>query len=187
MGLLEQAVRDLERERPAPAVRAALQAKEIASRSPAVREILGLALYRAERYREALRELQTYRRITGRLDQNHLLADCQRALGAPEKAVPLAQEALAAPQLPEEVRAEAAVVGGAALADLGRFEEALTFLRRYRTHATEARPHDLRVWYAIGDVLERAGRRKEAEREFQRVLRHDPAAFDTAERLASLS
>jgi tetratricopeptide (TPR) repeat protein len=184
--LLERAVDALGRDRPAEAVRAASEAKGAAPRSSAVRETLGLALYRSERYREALRELQAYRRITGRSDQNHLVADCHRALGAPEKALPLVREALAAP-IGGEVKAEAAVVGGAAFADMGRFEEALTMLRRFRTSSDVARPHDLRVWYVTGDVLERAGRPRDAAREFRKILRHDPDAFDVAERLAALS
>jgi tetratricopeptide (TPR) repeat protein len=130
--------------------------------------------------------LQAYRRITGRVDQNHLIADSHRALGAPEKAVALVQELLGA-RVSDEARAEAAVVGGAALADLGRYEEALTLLRKFSTKTEMARPHDLRVWYVTGDVLERAGRRVEAAKEFRRIVRHDPAAFDAAERLASLS
>jgi tetratricopeptide (TPR) repeat protein len=184
--LLERAVDALGRDRPAEAVRAGAEAKGIAPRSSAVRETLGLALYRAERYREALGELQTYRRITGRSDQNHLIADCHRALGAPEKSLPLVREAMAAP-IGDEVKAEAAVVGGAALADMGRFEEALAMLRRFPTSSAVARPHDLRVWYVTGDVLERAGRPRDAAREFRRILRHDADAFDVAERLAALS
>jgi tetratricopeptide (TPR) repeat protein len=186
ISLLEEAVGDLQRNRPQPASRAASRAKALAPRSGAVREVLGLALYRAGRFREALRELQAYRRITGRVDQNHLVADSHRALGSPEKAPPLVQEALAA-RIPAEVRAEAAVVGAAALADLGRYEEALSLLRRFRTSSDVARPHDLRVWYVAGDVLERAGRKREAAREFRRIVEHDPDAFDAADRLAALS
>jgi tetratricopeptide (TPR) repeat protein len=115
----EQAVELLQRGRPAQAVEAARTAKELAPRSGAVREVLGIALYRAERYRDALRELQAYRRMTGRLDQNHLIADSYRALGSPAKAVDPVREALRA-RLPDEVRAEAAIVGAAALAELGR-------------------------------------------------------------------
>lgn len=186
VSLLEQAVEAIERGKPGEAERAGQRAKALAPRSGAVREILGLAYYQAERFRDALRELQAYRRMTGRADQNHLVADCHRALGAPEKAVPLIQEALGA-RIPEETRAEAAVVGGAALADMERFEEALTLLRRFKTKADVARPHDLRVWYVTGDVLERAGRKSEAAREFRRIVRHDAGAFDAAERLAALS
>lgn len=144
-----------------------------------------MALYRAGRFREALRELQTYRRVTGRLDQNHLIADCHRALGAPERAVEAAREAVQG-RLPDEARVEAAVVGAAALADLGRFDQALGLIRTFPSRTGVARGFDLRLWYVSGDVLERAGRRREAAEEFRRIVRHDPAAFDAAERLARL-
>jgi tetratricopeptide (TPR) repeat protein len=182
----EEAVELLERDRPAPAVEAATRAKDLAPRSGAVREVLGIALYRAERFRDALRELLAYRRMTDRRDQNHLIADAYRATGAPEKAVATAREALGA-RIPEPARAEAAVVGAAALADLGRFPEAVGLLRGFPTNDRASRPSDLRVWYVLADVLERAGRREEAAQEFRRILRHDPQAFDVAERLAQLS
>jgi tetratricopeptide (TPR) repeat protein len=185
VALLEEAVAALEAGRLGEAIRSAEEAKRSASRSGAVREILGMALYRRGRFRDALRELQAYRRITGRPDQNHLIADAHRALGSPEKALPLVNEALQA-RIGAEARAEAAVVGGAALADLRRFEEALTLLRRFDRGSDTARPQDLRVWYVTADVLERAGRPREAARVFRRILEHDPEAFDAAERLASL-
>lgn len=184
--LLEQAVEALSRDDPHEALRVAEEARRIASRSYTVREVLGLALYRAERFPDALRELQAFRRISGRPDQNHLLADCHRAVGKPEKAIPLVQEALDS-AIPEEARAEAAVVGAAALADLGRYEEAMSLLRRFDRKGATARPHDLRVWYVMGDVLEKAGRRSEAADRFRRILEHDPDAYDVAERLSALS
>ena len=185
VALIEEAVAALDRDRLGDAIRAAQQAKTLATRSGAVREVLGMALYRRGSFREALRELQAYRRLTGRPDQNHLIADCHRALGAPEKALPLVREALNA-RIGAEARAEAAVVGGSALADLGRYEEALTLLRRFEPAGDAARPYDLRVWYVTGDVLERAGRVREAARAFRRVVDHDPEAFDAAERLSQL-
>lgn len=185
VGAFERAVQLLERGRDAPAASAAAEAKAAAPRSAAVREVLGLALYRSGRFREALQELQAYRRMSGRHDQNHLIADSYRAIGAPEKAVEPAKEALRA-KVPEEVRAEAAVVGAAALADLRRFPEALALIRSFRGSPKTARPFDLRVWYVTGDILERAGRRREALEEFRRIVRHDPAVFDAAERVARL-
>ncbi len=181
----EDAVSLLEEERVSAAVAAAEAAKDHAPRSGAVRELLGMALYQSERFREALRELQAYRRITGRFDQNHLIADCHRALGAPEKAIEPAREALHAP-IDDEARAEAAIVGASALADLARFDEAVGLIRAFRTDERTARPFNLRLWYTAGDILERAGRRREAGLEFARVVDHDPAAFDAAERLARL-
>jgi tetratricopeptide (TPR) repeat protein len=186
VALLEEAVAELDRGRLGEAVRAASQAKRLAPRSGAVREVLGMALYRRGLFREALQELQSYRRITGRADQNHLIADCHRALGKPDKALPLVREALEG-RVRDEARAEAAVVGAAALADLERYEEALTLLRRFDRDADVARPQDLRVWYVTADVLERAGRTKEAVRMFRRILEHDAEAFDAADRLARIS
>jgi len=182
----QEAVDLLERGKPAQAVAPAQVAKALAPRSGAAREVLGIALYQADRFRDALRELQAYRRITGRLDQNHLIADCYRALGSPEKAIDPAREALKS-RLPDEVRAEAGIVGASALADLGRFTEALSMLRASPTSERLSRDFDLRVWYVSGDILERAGRRAEAAEEFRRVVRHDPGAFDAAERLARLA
>jgi tetratricopeptide (TPR) repeat protein len=184
--LFQEAVRHLQDGAPARAAAAAARAKAIASRSGAIREVLGIALYRTERYREALRELQAYRRVTGRADQNHLIADSYRALGEPDKAIEPAMEALRA-EISEEARAEATIVGGAALADLGRLTEALGVLRSFPSDARLARSFDLRLWYITGDVLERAGRPGEAAEEFRRVVRHDPDAFDAAERLARLT
>jgi tetratricopeptide (TPR) repeat protein len=181
----ERAVELMERERDAAAVTPAAEAKSLAPRSGAARELLGLALYRSGRFRDALRELLAYRRITGRLDQNHLIADSYRAIGASDKAVEPARQAIKA-RIPDEARAEAAVVGAAALADLGRFEESLALLRSAPTGGRGARSFDLRLWYVAGDVLERLGRRREAAEEFRRIIRHDAQAFDAAERLANL-
>lgn len=184
--LLEEAAEALDRDRASEAVGIATRAKSMAPRSASVRELLALGLYRAGRYKDVIREVQAYRRMTGRADQNHILADAFRATGAPDRAVPLAEEAMAAP-VPVEIRAEAAVVGGSALADLGRYEQALALLRRYDRATTTAHEHDLRIWYVIADVLERAGRRSEAVERFRRILAHDPDAYDVAERLAALS
>jgi tetratricopeptide (TPR) repeat protein len=184
--LLGRAAAALARGRAGEAAEAADRAKSLAPRSSSVREVLGLALYRLGRYRDALRELQAYRRMSGRLDQNHIIGDCHRALGSPDKAVPLVREVLGL-RIDPEVRAEAAVVGASALADLGRYDEALSLLRRFPTTPRVARPHDLRVWYVAGDVLERAGRRREAAREFARIVDHDPEAFDAAQRLSALT
>ena len=183
---LERAVALLERGDPRGAAAEAAKAKALAPRSGAVREVYGLALYGDGRWREALAEMQTYRRVTGRADQNHIIADCHRALGHPERAVPLAEEALAAQRVPLAARSECVVVAASALADLRRFDQALGLLRRIRTREDVGGPEVLRVWYVTADILERAGRTDDARREFRKILRHDAAAFDVAERLAAL-
>jgi tetratricopeptide (TPR) repeat protein len=183
---LERAAELLARRDPRGAAKEAERAKALAPRSSVIRETLGLAYYGQGLWREALRELQAYRRLSGRVDQNHIIADSHRGLNQPERALAPIMDVLRAPRISDEVRAEATVVGASALADLGRLDEALGLLRRFPTREQVGRPHDLRIWYVTGDVLARAGRRDEAAREFKRILRFDPAAFDAAERLAQL-
>lgn len=182
---LARAIELLERGDAGAAIREGEKAKHAAPRSSAVREVLGLAMYRAARWQDALTELKAYRRITGRVDQNHVIADCLRGLGRPAEAVPLAEEELRG-AASNDAKAEAVIVAASSLADQGRFTEALAFLGRAKTRDDVSEPYTLRLWYVKGDILSRAGRREEAAAEFRKVMRHDPAAFDTAERLAQL-
>jgi tetratricopeptide (TPR) repeat protein len=184
---LERAVQLLDRGDARGAAIEAGKAKELAPRAPAVREVLGLALYSLERFSEALSEMQAYRRMSGRADQNHIIADCLRALGRPDRAVPLAEEALAARGVPLAAKTEAVIVAASALAEQGKFDQALGMLRRIRTRDDVAGPEVMRVWYVTANILEQAGQRREALREFRKILRHDPSAFDAAERAAQLA
>lgn len=183
---LSRAVELLERGDAGAAVAEAAKAKQLSGRSAAVREVLGLALYGQGRWQEALTELKAYRRFSGRADQNHVIADCLRAVGKPQEAVPLAEEELRAKVSPE-AKAEAVIVAASALADQERFAEALAFLARAKTKEGVSAPYTLRLWYVRGDILAKAGRRDEAAGEFRRIMRHDASAFDTAERLAELT
>jgi tetratricopeptide (TPR) repeat protein len=146
-----------------------------------------MANYQLERFQEALTEMQAYRRMSGRADQNHIIADSLRAVGRPERAVTLAEEALGARGVTLAAKAEAVIVAASALADLGKFDQALGLLRRVRTRDDVAGPEVLRVWYVTGDILERAGRPQDAVREFRKIVRHDAGAFDAAERAAALA
>jgi tetratricopeptide (TPR) repeat protein len=184
---LERAAKLLERADAPGALSEVHKAKELAPRSASVRELAGLALYELERYREALTEMQAYRRISGRADQNHIIADCLRAVGRPDRAVPLAEEALADRSVPLSAKTEAVIVAASALADQGRFDQALGLLRRVRTRDDVAGPEVLRVWYVTADILERSGREQDALREFRKISRHDMAVFDVAERIERLS
>jgi predicted negative regulator of RcsB-dependent stress response len=79
------------------------------------------------------------------------------------------------------------IVAASALADQGKFDQALGLLRRVRTREDVAGPEVIRVWYVTGDILSRAGRKQEAVREFRKIMRHDASAYDVAERVAQLS
>jgi tetratricopeptide (TPR) repeat protein len=183
---LSRAVELLERGDDGAAVAEATKAKQLSPRSASVREVLGLAYYGQGRWQEALTEMKAYKRMTDRPDQNHIIADCLRALGRPRDAVPLAEEELRS-KVPNEAKAEAVIVAASALADQGRYPEALAFLSRARTRPDVAEGYTLRLWYVRGDILARAGRDDEAADEFRKIVRHDPGAFDAAERLAALS
>lgn len=184
---LARAIELLERDDPKAAVVEAEKAKVLSPRSWSVRETLGLAYYGAGRWAEAVAELKTYKRITGHVDQNHLIADALRGMGRGTEAVPLAEELLRDRKAPNEVKAEAVIVAASALADAGRTAEALAFLGRAKTREDVSEDYTLRLWYVRGDILEKAGRRDEAAAEFRKIVRHDAAAFDAAERLAALS
>ena len=60
--------------------------------------------------------------------------------------MPLAEEALRA-KVPNEAKAEAVIVAASALADQGRFAEALAFLGRAQTRDDVAEAYTLRLWY----------------------------------------
>jgi tetratricopeptide (TPR) repeat protein len=183
---LARAIERLELDDPRGAIPEAEKAKAMAPRSASVREVLGMAYYGTGRWREALTELKAYKRISGRSDQNHLIADCLRGLGRPMEAVALADEIVRDRRAPNEAKAEAVIVAASALGDQGRFSEALALLARAKTRDDVAEAYTLRLWYVRGDILAKAGRRDEAATEFRRVMRHDPSAFDAAERLAEL-
>ena len=183
---LARAIELLERDDAHGAVPEAEKAKAMAPRSAAVREVLGMAYYGVGRWHEALTELKAYKRMTGRLDQNHLIADCLRGLGRPEETVLLADEVLRDRSAPNEAKAEAVIVAASALGDQARYAEALALLARAKTREDVAEDYTLRLWYARGDILAKAGRTEEAATEFRKIMRHDAAAFDAAERLAEL-
>ncbi len=187
MSRLGRAIELLDRDDPKGAAAEAEKAKALAPRSGAVREVLGLAMYGLGRWQEALTELKAYKRISGRTDQNHLIADSLRGLGRPKEAVPLAEEVLRVKGVPNEAKAEAVIVAASALADQGRFAEALAFLGRAKTRDDRSEGYTLRLWYVKGDILARAGRKQEAAKEFRRIMQHDPSAYDAAERLAEVS
>ena len=183
---IARAIELLERDDAHGAVPEAEKAKAMAPRSSAVREVLGMAYYGVGRWHDALTELKAYKRMTGHSDQNHLIADCLRGLGRPEEAVPLADEVLRDRSAPNEAKAEVVIVAASALADQGRYPEALSLLARAKTREDVAEDYTLRLWYARGDILAKAGRNEEAAVEFRKIMRHDAAAFDAAERLAEL-
>ena len=66
-----------------------LAARARASRLAVVREAVGEAAYAAGEYTEALAELRAAKRMNGAQDYVAIMADCERALGRPDRALAL--------------------------------------------------------------------------------------------------
>lgn len=131
-----------------------------AGRVDVVREAAGIAAYRTERYAEALRELRTVRRLNGSSEHLPLMADCERGLGRPERAIALAASP-EADTLSPQARVELAIVVSGARVDLGELEAAEATLAGLDL-STADKELKLRVLQAKAWVLESAGRADEA-------------------------
>ena len=139
----------------------ALTAARRAGRIGVVRETLAITAYQLGDFALALRELRTYRRITGRDDQLPLMADCERGLGRPEKALELARS-VDASTLDTAVRVELAIVKSGARLDLGQKEEALEELRIPELRKDKAFEYSPALFASFAGVLEELGRDDEA-------------------------
>lgn len=128
-----------------------------------VREAAGLAAYRTERYAEALRELRTVRRLNGSSEHLPVMADCERGLGRPERAIALAAEP-EAETLPVEARLELAMVVSGARLDLGQPEAAVAVLDTTLARSAKG-VTAVRLAQARATALEAAGRADEARAE----------------------
>lgn len=163
-------------------------ARHEAGRVGAVREAYGVARYLDEDYQGALAELNTYRRITGRADQNHIIADCLRALGRGQDRVIEAASALVEDhQAPQDRRIEAAIVWAASLADGGDVGGGRAVLRRMlASTGASGEDHDLRLRSFAAELAERDGDVEEAREQLALIVSHDAQAYDAAVRLAAL-
>jgi len=150
-----------------------------------VRELLGLTLYRMERWRQAAAELEAYRQLTGSVDQNPVLADCYRAMRRWGKVDELWEELKAASPSAELV-AEGRIVAAGARADRGDLRGALALLEAANAVPRRVREHHLRLWYVLADLYDRAGDVPHARTLFQRIRTVDPDFADVADRLRSL-
>ena len=147
-------------------------ARRRASRVAAVREASGIVLYRQGEYAKALNELRTLRRMTGSDAVVPMMADCERGLGRPEKAVELLRE-LDLRTVDADVRVEALLVLAGARADLGQLDAALVVLNVPDLTELPAGIDRARLQHGYAAMLERAGRTDEANAWFARAEESD--------------
>lgn len=173
-------------EDPQTALTHARAARALAGRVGAVREAAGVTAYVAGEWAEALSELRTARRITGRADHLHVMADCERALGRPERALAYLDDPAVA-SLEQQTRVELVIVISGARRDLGQPEAAVVVLQDPARRTTAKRPWSARLWYAYADALLGAGREDEARDWFSRAADVDvDGETDAADRLLEL-
>lgn len=154
-------------EDPALAHRHALAAARRAGRVAVVRESVGITAYALGEFELALRELRTYRRISGRDDQLPLMVDSERGIGRPEKALELGRS-VPRSSLDVPVQVALAIAMSGARLDLGQPEAALTELQIPQLDPERAFPWSPALFDAYATVLEDLGRTEESEQWWQR-------------------
>jgi glycerol-1-phosphatase len=162
-----------------------IAARRLASRLALVREAVGIAAYQAGEWQTAIAELRTYQRLTGRQEHFAIIADCERALGRPERAIDIFRTTPIAELAPEEA-VELLIVTAGARGDLGQREAAVATLQvaALTGEDTEA---TVRLRYAYADALLAAGQERDARVWFARAAAADQnSVTDAAERLLEL-
>ncbi|PZE34825.1 hypothetical protein [Curtobacterium sp. MCPF17_031] len=158
----------------------ALSAARRAGRVAVVRETAAITAYRLGDFATALRELRTYRRISGRNDQLPMMVDCERGLGRPERALELGRSVDRA-ALETPVQVELAIAMSGARLDLGNPTAALGELEIPQLDPSTAYSWSPALYSAYAATLEELGRQDEADEWWARVDRAAEALAEAAE------
>ncbi len=146
----------------------AVSAARRAGRIAVVRETLAIAAYTIGDFAMALRELRTYRRISGNNDQLPMMVDSERGLNRPDKALELGRS-VARDSLPAEVQVELAIAMSGARLDLGQTDAALVELQIPQLDPNTAFTYSPALFAAYAAVLEDLGRNTDAEDWYHRA------------------
>jgi tetratricopeptide (TPR) repeat protein len=152
-----------------------------AGRLAVVRETAGYAAYRAGYFEIALKELRAAFRISGDVSSLPVMADCERGLGNPLKAIALAGSA-DVKKLAKAEEIEMRIVAAGARRDLGEFDAAVVTLT-CKELKNETDEWAVRLRYAYADALDAAGRGEESRLWFGKCAELDlNDSTDAAER-----
>lgn len=132
-----------------------------ASRIDFARETLAFVAYRQGDYKLALREFRTAFRMNGFLDYLPFIADCERGMGEPKKAIETAMSD-DAKYLRGESKAEMFLVYAGALGDLELWNKAIEIVHTLGRSKGLAGEYRIRAVQAEQYFLEQAGRSDEA-------------------------
>ncbi|WP_317621265.1 tetratricopeptide repeat protein [Streptomyces sp. CBMA123] len=171
---------------PEEAYQYARVALRLASRVAAVREAAGFASYMTQRYSEALTEFRAARRMTGRADLWPVMADCERGLGRPERALAMAGEP-EVKQLDKAGQVEMRLVAAGARGDMEQFDAAVVTLQSPELASSAVHSWTARLRYAYAEALIAAGRADEARDWFAKAAEADTdGSTNASERLAEI-
>ena len=171
---------------PTTAYQHTLAARARAARLAVVREACGEAAYAAGEYAEALAELRAAKRINGTTAYLPIMADCERALGRPERALTLAKSPAVA-NFDPATKAEMTIVEAGARRDLGQHDAALRTLENAPLNNKTRAPWVVRLRYTYADTLLTAGRPHDALEWFHRTNAIDnDETTDAAQRAEEL-
>ncbi|HUZ35187.1 MAG TPA: hypothetical protein VMV17_02550 [Streptosporangiaceae bacterium] len=161
-------------------------ARRLAARVGVVREACGIAAYHAGRWADALAELRTARRLTGRGGYLPLMADCERALGRPDRALAIINDP-GVQDLDRGIQIELRIVESGIRRDEGRPAAGVVALRVPELADGRLRPWSARLFYAYADALLEVGREAEALEWFGRAAAADThGETDAADRFEFL-
>ncbi len=150
-----------------------------------VQELVGLCHYRLGQFPAARKALERFVEITDSTEQHPVLMDCLRAAGRHHDVERLWSE-LAEASPDGALVTEGRIVMAGSLADRGRLADAIDVLERKATAPKRVLDQHLRLWYALGDLHDRAGNGPAARRWFGAIAQRDRSFADVAERLAGL-
>ena len=152
-----------------------------AGRLAVVRETAGYAAYRAGHFEIALKELRAANRISGDVSMWPVMADCERGLGNPLKALKMAGSDEVR-RLGKSEEIEMRIVAAGARRDLGELEAAVVTLQ-CKELSNDKEEWAVRLRYAYADALSAAGRKEEAREWFGKCAAVDVDEMtDAAER-----
>ncbi|MEU8361778.1 hypothetical protein AB0C27_37740 [Nonomuraea sp. NPDC048882] len=185
---LVAAERALEEDDPDQAHEHTKVARRFAARIGVVREAAGIVAYRAGHFSEALSDLRAARRMTGSEAYLPVMADCERGLGRPERAIDLVRSP-EAERLDRDGRIELTIVESGARRDLGQHDAAVITLQRLpELRDPQPKPWSARLAFAYADALADAGHQEAATEWFGRAMAFDEdGETDAAERYAELT
>ena len=173
-------------EDPKTAYQHTLAARARAARIAVVREACGEAAYAAGEFADALSELRAAKRMNGSQEYVAVMADCERALGRPDRALALTRNPAVA-DMPADLKAEVTIVEAGARRDLGEIDAALRTLENAPLRSQSRADWVVRLRYAYADTLLAAGRTEDAVEWFHRTVAIDGEEItDAEERVAEL-